>query len=106
MNDSSLFESTKKTIFPWLPELVFIYIKALPIGGKLVAPESDVGEFVFVDFMKFDNLPLLFLLLQVIIQFGKTPKSLLPYLIKVLSVNCILLYLVRLFVSFSTETLR
>ena len=40
-----------------------------PVAGKLVAPLSHVGEFDFVDFIKFDILQLFFLSLQFIIQF-------------------------------------
>ena len=39
-------------------------MKAEPIGGKVVAPESPVGLFVFVERIKFVILPLLFLSLQ------------------------------------------
>ena len=44
-------------------------MKAEPIGGRAVAPESSVGLFVFVEPMKFDILPFLFLSLQFITPF-------------------------------------
>ena len=39
-----------------------------PMGGKPVAPLSTVGEFVFVDLMKFDILPFPFLSLHFVTQ--------------------------------------
>ena len=61
----------QKTLLPWLPELVSIYIKLLPIGGKAVVPLSPVGEFVFVVFINFCILLLFFLSLAVITQFSR-----------------------------------
>ena len=46
-------------------------MKALPIGGTDVAPESPVGLFVLVDFTKSDILPLLFQSLQISFQLCK-----------------------------------
>ena len=42
-------------------------MKADPIGGKLVAPESPVGLIIFVARIKFVIFPLLFLSLQKIL---------------------------------------
>ena len=44
-------------------------MKAEPKGGRVVAPESPVGLFLFVDRIKFDILPLIFLSLHFITQF-------------------------------------
>ena len=44
-------------------------MKISPIGGKLVAPESPVGEFVFADFKNFPILVLPFLLVLLIFHF-------------------------------------
>ena len=79
---------------------------ALPIGGEIVAPLSLVGEFLFVDFIKFDSLPMLFLPLQIILHYGRRYQPLLPDLKTVVSVICILSYLVRLYVSFPTATFK
>ena len=49
----SVRSKLQKTFSPLLLELVSIYRKLLPIGGVLVAPESPVGLFVFVKFIKF-----------------------------------------------------
>ena len=43
-------------------------MNALPIGGSEVAPESLVGEHVFVVFIKFAVFQLLFLSLQLTLQ--------------------------------------
>ena len=43
-------------------------MNAVPIGGKVVAPESPVGLFNFVDLIKFDTFPLLVLSLQIFFQ--------------------------------------
>ena len=47
---------------------VSVCIKELPIGANKVAPDSDVGEFDFLVFIKFDTFPLLFLSLQIYFQ--------------------------------------
>ena len=53
----SVLSQLTKTLLPWLPELVSIYIKAVPIGGREAAPESPVGEDVLVDLTILFNLP-------------------------------------------------
>ena len=77
-----------------------------PTGGKLVAPLSPVGEFVFVDLIKFDNLPFPFLSLQCITQFCIKQPPLLGAFIIVVSVISILLYFVRQYISSPNDTLR
>ena len=72
----------------------------------MVAPAFPVGLFVFVDFMKCPILESLYLLLHLIFHFCKKFHPVFRNLISVTSVNCILLYLVRLYVSFPTDTLR
>ena len=67
----SVRSKLQKTLSPLLLLLVSIYMNLSPIGGKLVAPLSPVGEFVFVDLMKFDILPFPFLSLHFIFQFCK-----------------------------------
>ena len=62
-------------------------MKALPIGGSCVAPDCPVGEFVFVDLIKLDILPLLFLSLQIIFQYGNTAFPVFPFFITVVSLN-------------------
>ena len=53
-----------KTLCPILFEDVSLYMNAVPIGDRILALESIVEDFVFVDFMKFDILTLLFLSLR------------------------------------------
>ena len=48
----SVLSQLTNTLLPWLFEDVSIYMNAVPIGGKLSAPEFDDGDFVFVDLMK------------------------------------------------------
>ena len=62
-------------------------MKALPRGGRVVAPLYPVGEFVFVDSLKFDIFPLLFLSLQIIFQYGSTEFHVFVFFITVVSVN-------------------
>ena len=81
-------------------------MKAEPIGGKLDAPLSPVGLFVFVDLIKFVILPLLYLSLQKIRYDGSKNPPLLPAFIIVVSINCFFLNLVKLYISLPTETLR
>ena len=81
-------------------------MNAFPIGGGLVAPDSPVGLFEFVDLKKFVVFPLLFLSLQIIFQWGRRYPPVVPAFVVVISVNCILSYLVRLNVSIPTDTLR
>ena len=83
-----------------------MYIKLLPTGGKDVAPHSDLGEFVFVDLKKFCILPLLFMSLHLINQFCNKLPPTFGNCVTVVSVICILSCLVRLYVSFPTETFR
>ena len=83
-----------------------MYMNGLPVGGKVVAPVFPVGDFVLVVPINFVILPLLFLLLHIHFQKGNTTDPILPTLITVVSVICILLYLVRLYVSLPTDTLR
>ena len=66
----SVLSIITKTPSPWLLGLVSLCIKALPTVGKVSAPELDVGDFVFVDRIKFVTYPLLFLSLQTILHPG------------------------------------
>ena len=81
-------------------------MNAVPISGTLVTSEPPIGLFVFVDLIKFVILPLLFLSIQLIFQYSRTYQPVFPASIVVVSVNCILSNLVRLYISFPTETLR
>ena len=81
-------------------------MKALPIGVKDVAPLFDDGELIFVDLINFCILALLFLLLHFTTQFCSNNPPVFGETIFVVSVICILFYLVRLYVSFPTNTLR
>ena len=56
----SIRSKLTKTLFPLLFEDVSIYMKALPTGGKEVAPLSLDGELDFVDLKKFVTFPLFF----------------------------------------------
>ena len=102
----SVLSKLQHTLLPLLLEVVSIYIKLSPIGGNDFAPVSPVGLDVFVDFTKFDILPLLFLSLHFVIHCCRRYPQLLGDLLIVISVHCILLYLVRLYVSIPAETLR
>ena len=53
----SVLSQLTDTFGQWLFELVSIYIKLSPIGGRLVAPLLLDEVFVFVDRIKFCNLP-------------------------------------------------
>ena len=66
----SVRSKLQNTLSPLLLLLVSMYNKPSPIGGKLVAPELPVGEFVFVDLMKFDVVPFPSLSLQCITHFS------------------------------------
>ena len=79
-------------------------MNAVPIGGNPSAPEFGAELFVFVDRIKFCILPLLFLSLQKIRQPGNRYPPLFGYLKFVVSVNCILSYLVRLYILLPTLT--
>ena len=81
-------------------------MKALPIGGREVAPVRGVGGLVTVDFRKLPALVPLFLCKILILHFGRRSYPINEDLIAVTSINCILSYLVRLYISFPTETLR
>ena len=48
----SVLSQLTETLLPELLPLVSIYITALPIGGKLVDPDSPVGLFNLVDLIK------------------------------------------------------
>ena len=85
-----------KTLFSGLLDEVSMYMKAVPIGGKPVALDLPFGELVFVVLIKLDILPFLFLSLQTIFQYGKTLDPVFLDLIIVVSVLCILSYLLRL----------
>ena len=102
----SVLSQLTNTFGPWLFEFLSIYLKLPPIGGRLVAPILLDGLFVFVDRIKFCVLPALFLSLHFILHCCNRYLPLLGVFIIVVSVKCILLYLVRLYVSFPTETLR
>ena len=75
------------------------------MGGELVAALLP-GEFVLVDLIKLCIFPAPFLTLHFKFQLWRQKPPLLGAFIIVVSVNCISLYLVRLYVSFSTDTLR
>ena len=62
-------------------------MNALPMGGRLVAPELPVGLFVLVDLTKFCNLPLLFLSLHLIFHFCNEYLPVFGEIINVVSVN-------------------
>ena len=96
----SVRSKLQNTFSPLLLELDSIYRKLSPTGGTLVAPGSPVGLFVFVDFIKFYNLPLLFLSLHFIRQFCNRYLAVFGALIIVVSLNCILSYLVRIWYHF------
>ena len=76
------------------------------MGGILVAPGSLIGEDVIVVFKKLPTFAPLFLCKFLIFHLDYKQEPLFGYLISVRSINCILSYLVRLYVSFPTETLR
>ena len=78
----------------------------LPIGGMLVAPDSLVGEDVIVDFKKLSTFAPLFFCKFLILHLGIKSEPIFGDLISVRSINCILSFLVRLYVSFPTDTLR
>ena len=80
---------------PWLFDLVSIYINAERIGGCEVAPESPVGLFVMVDFTEFPAFESLFLSLHLILHFCNKSLPIFGNLVSVVSVICILSYLVR-----------
>ena len=61
-------------------------MKPSPIGRKLLAPMSPVGEFVFIDLISFDILTLLFLPLPSISQFGNEQPALLGAFIIVVTI--------------------
>ena len=48
----SVLSQLTKTLLPEFLPLVSIYKNALPIGGRLTAPESPVGLFDLVDLIK------------------------------------------------------
>ena len=102
----SILSQLTNTILQWLIEDVSMYIKAFPKSGRLSAPLFDEGLFVFVDLIIFCNSSLLFISVQRICHPGNKYLPLFGYLMIVVSVICILLYLVRLYVSFPTKTLR
>ena len=77
----------------WLLPEVSMNIKQVPIGGRLVAPDDDVGEFVFVDLTKSDGMPSPNLILQVIFQFCKRSVPVLGNINFVVSFICVLLYI-------------
>ena len=81
-------------------------MKALPTGGKLSDPESPVSVRVVVDFRKFPISESLFRLLNLIDNFCNKSLLILGNFFSVVTVNCVLSYLVRLYVSLPTNTLR
>ena len=81
-------------------------MKAIPIGVNFVAPEKSVAELVTIDLKKLPALVPLFSCKISILHFGSRSYSIFGDLISVTSINCILLYLVRLYVSFPTDALR
>ena len=66
------------TLFPLLLDDVSIYMNALPIGGREVAPLFPAGDFVLVYLAKIFILPLLFLSLHTIFHHGNRELPLLP----------------------------
>ena len=77
--------------------LVSMYMKQVPIGGRDVAPDCDVGEFVFVLLRKSDGEPSPNLLLQIIFQFCRRSVPVLGKNNFVVSIICVLLYICRLY---------
>ena len=78
-----------------------------PIRGKVVAPVWLVGEYVTVDFRKLPALvPLFFLCKLLILHFGSRSYRKFGGLTSVTTISDFLSYLVRLYVSFPTDTLR
>ena len=55
-------------------------MKTLPMGGNVVAPDSDVREFVIVDFKKLPSLTPLILFKFSIFHFGNKVISIFGYL--------------------------
>ena len=81
-------------------------MKSLPIGGKLSAPESPVSVRVVVDFRKFPTLESILRLLHLIDNFCHKSLLIFGNLSSVVTVNCVLSNLVRLYVSLPTDALR
>ena len=72
-------------------------MKQVPIGGRLVAPDCDVGELFFVLLRKSDGMPSSNLLLQIIFQFCRRSVPVLGNINFVVSIICVLLYICRLY---------
>ena len=77
----------------WLLALVSMYIKQVPIGGRVVAPLDPVGEFVFVLLTKSYGVPSPNLLLKIVFQFGRRSMPVLGNISFVVSFICVLLYI-------------
>ena len=76
------------------------------MGGKDVAPLRPVGDDVTVDSRKLPILAPSFQCKFLILQFGNKSCPVTGDSVSVTSINCISSYLLRLYTSFPTETLR
>ena len=75
-----------KTLPPKFFADVSIYIKLSPKGGLLVVPDFGVGVFVFIDALKFESFPEIFLSLHSNFYKSSRYVSALPVLKLVVSV--------------------
>ena len=74
-----------------------MYMKQVPIGGRVVAPDCDVGDFVFVLLRKSDGTPSPNLLLQIFFHFCRRSVPELGKNNLVVSIICVLLCICRLY---------
>ena len=81
-------------------------MNTIPIRGKLVAPKSLVDELVTVGFRILPALLPFFLCIILFLHFVRRSYPTFGDLISVTSISDILSYLVRLYLSFPTDTLR
>ena len=102
----SVLSQLTNTFDPWLSPDVSMSIKASPIGDKLVAPEWEEGEWVFVVFKKLPILVPPTLYKHLIFHLGKRSWPLFGDLMSEMSNKCIFFYLVKLYISLPTDTLR
>ena len=82
-----------------------MYIKLSPIGHETVAPVIGVGIFGFDDLTNLSICPFIFLALHFISPSFNKKSPLLGYFFIVVSVICILSFLVRLYSVFPSNTL-
>ena len=81
-----------KTLPPKFFADASIYIKLSPKGGLLVVPDFGVGVFVFIDALRFESFPALFLSLHSNFYKSSRYVSALPVLILVVSVICFFIF--------------